>query len=97
MTVARLAGRWPGFHRAQGLLLSVSQMWFFAGQGARGKAVIRVQAVAMACAQGQLAGIFSRRRRPPRTSFPAACRIRPVNRTSGVGSLVRGTGRLRRF
>ena len=30
----------------------------------------------VAFAQGQVAGIFSRRRRPPRTRFPAACRIR---------------------
>ena len=55
---------------------SVSQGWFCASQGACGRAVIRAQAVAMACAQGQVAGIFSRRRRPPRTSFPAACRTR---------------------
>ena len=30
----------------------------------------------MSSAQGQVAGIFSRRWRPPRTSFPAACRTR---------------------
>jgi hypothetical protein len=30
----------------------------------------------MAFAQGQVAGIFSRRRRPPRASFLAACSIR---------------------
>jgi hypothetical protein len=71
-----LAGRWPGVPQAPGVTPSVSQGWLFAGQGACGKAVIRAQAVAMACAQGKLAGIFSRRRRPPRTSLPAACRTR---------------------
>ena len=59
-----------------GITPSVWQGWLFSGQGACGRALIRAQAVAMACAQGQVAGIFSRRRRPPRTSFPAACRTR---------------------
>ena len=39
----------------------VLQGWLFAGQGACGRAVIRAQALAMASAQGQVAGIFSRR------------------------------------
>src|ERR1022692_4201634 len=44
-------------------------------QGAWGRAVIRVQAAVMASAQGQVAAILSRRRRPPRVSRAAACRI----------------------
>src|SRR5712692_2614418 len=43
-----------------------------AGQGALARAQIRSQARAMSAAQGQEAWIFSCRRRPPRTSRPAA-------------------------
>jgi hypothetical protein len=75
MTVARLAGRWPGVH-GPGAVPSVLQSRLSAGQRACGRAVIRAQAVAMASAQGQVLEIFSCRRRPPRTSFPAACRTR---------------------
>ena len=56
-----------------------------------------VPGAVIASAQGQVAWIFRRRRRPPRTSRAVACSTRPVNRTSGAGSLVFGTGCLRRF
>jgi hypothetical protein len=49
-----------------------------AGQGACGSASMRCQAAAIAAAQGQVAWIFRRRRRPRRTSRAAACRTRSV-------------------
>ena len=59
-----------------GVLLPWSQGRVSAGQGACGRALMRCQAVTMSAAQGQLAWIFRRRRRPPRVSRAAACRMR---------------------
>jgi hypothetical protein len=44
-----------------------------AGQLVSGSAQIRCQARVITSAHGQLAGIFQRRRRPPRTRRAAAC------------------------
>jgi hypothetical protein len=55
-------------HRSQGQVR--------AGQLVSGSALIRCQARVIAWAQGQLAGNFQRRRRPPRTRRAAACRTR---------------------
>ena len=76
MTVGRLAGRVPGVPRTPGgTVLSWSLGWLGVGQGACAGALIRVQAVVMAVAQGQVAAILSRRRRLPRISRAAVCRI----------------------
>src|SRR5208283_5397996 len=47
-----------------------------AGQGACGSASMRCHAAVIASAHGQVAWIFRRRFRPPRTSRPAACSTR---------------------
>src|SRR5256885_15828444 len=66
----------PGF-------LSWSLGWVGAGQGAWGRAVIRSQAVTITGAQGQVAEILRRRRRPLRGRRPAGGRVRE---RSGLGS-----------
>ena len=64
-----------GFHRPRG-----SPSWIAvtvcAGQGACGSASMRCHAAVIASAHGQVAWIFRRRFRPPRTSRPAACSTR---------------------
>ncbi len=64
-----------GFHVPRGLLPCL-QGRFRAGQGACGRASIRCHAAVIASAQGQVAWIFRRRRRPPRTIRAAACSTR---------------------
>ena len=59
-----------------GVLLPGSQGRLRAGQGACGSASMRCHAVVIASAQGQVAWIFRRRRRPPRASRAAACSTR---------------------
>src|SRR2546423_14094948 len=66
----------PGF-------LSWSLGWVGAGQGAWGRAVIRSQAVTITGAQGQVAEILRRRRRPLRTRRAGAGRVRERR---GLGS-----------
>lgn len=64
-----------GFHGPLRLAPFVIAGWFRAVHGACGRAARRVQAVAIAVAQGQVLEIFSRRRRPLCASRAAACRI----------------------
>ena len=64
-----------GFPQARGGPSWVAGM-VHAGQGACGSASMRCHAAVMAAAQGQVAWIFRRRRRPPRTSRAAACSTR---------------------
>ena len=62
-----------GFHRPQGSFHR-SRGRVRAGQPVSGSALIRCQARVIASAHGQLAAIFQRRRRPPRTRRAAACK-----------------------
>jgi hypothetical protein len=64
-----------GFHVPQGPFRK-SLGRIRAGQLRSGRALIRCQARVIASVQGQLAGNFQRRRRPPRTRRAAACRTR---------------------
>ena len=64
-----------GFHRPRGLYFLVAGT-VLAGQGACGSASIRCHAAVIASAHGQVAWIFRRRRRPPRTRRAAACSTR---------------------
>ena len=64
-----------GFHGPRGCPSLVAGM-VCAGQGACGSASIRCHAAVIASAHGQLAWIFRRRRRPPRTRRAAACSTR---------------------
>jgi len=64
-----------GFHKPRGCSSRIAGMGC-AGQGACGSASIRCHAVVIASAHGQVAWIFRRRRRPPRTSRAAACSTR---------------------
>ena len=64
-----------GFHKPGGCPFWIA--WTVcAGQGACGSASMRCHAAVIASAHGQVAWIFRRRFRPPRTSRPAACSTR---------------------
>src|SRR5271165_1069771 len=68
-----------GFHKPQEVMSFRSRRdraGVCAGQGSLARAQIRSRARAISAAHGQEAWIFSCRRRAPRTSRPAACRIR---------------------
>src|ERR1039458_3494679 len=73
MTVARLPGRMAGGSTGPGGSPSWIAKTIFAGQGACGSASIRCHAAVISSAHGQVAWIFRRRRRPPRTRRAAAC------------------------
>jgi hypothetical protein len=73
VTVARLSGRVAGVPQARGGVF-VGQGTRCAGQGAWARALMRLNAVTMSAAQGQLAWILSWRRRAPRVIRAAACR-----------------------
>src|SRR5450755_928528 len=73
MTVARLPGRMAGGSTGPGGSPSWIVRTIFAGQGACGSASIRCHAAVISSAHGQVAWIFRRRRRPPRTRRAAAC------------------------
>jgi hypothetical protein len=64
-----------GFHGPRGSFLD-RRDGFRTGQGACAWAVIRFQAVTIAGAQGQVAAIFRRRRRPLAVRRAAVCRMR---------------------
>jgi hypothetical protein len=77
---------WPGVPRAPGSpSLLAGTGW--AGQGGCGSGPMRCQAVVMASAHGQVAWIFSRRRRPPRTRWAAACSTRTQRPGLGPGQV----------
>jgi hypothetical protein len=56
MTLARMAGRWPGFHGPRGCSFR-DRRALPAGQGTCERASMRINAVVIALAQGQVAGI----------------------------------------
>ncbi len=64
-----------GFHRPRGFSF-LDRRDGLAGQGACGSASMHCHAAVIASAHGQVAWIFRRRFRPPRTSRPAECSTR---------------------
>ena len=73
--MARLSGRWPGFHGPPGAP-SLAAGTVCAGQVGCGRAWMRFRAVTIAVPQGQVAAILRVLRRPPRTSRAAVWKIR---------------------
>ena len=72
MTAARLPGR--GFHGSLGSF-ALAGTGIAPGQGGAGREAMRSQAVTIALAHGQVAAIFSVRRRAPRVRRAAVWKI----------------------